>query len=180
MTRRLFLGVALDDDTRHALAAHLDANLEDGFPGSPVPAQNWHITLRFLGGVAGAQRDRILAHLDQHIGVGPFSIRFGRLGAFPRPTKATVGWLATVAPELHTLAADCEDAARAAGLAPEDRPFHPHLTLSRIRPAGNLATLIEGFPRFPRKMRVWGLSLFESIPREGNDVQYREIDRVEL
>ena len=37
--------------------------------------------------------------------------------------------------ELGTLAAAAEEAAQAVGYEPEDRPYHPHLTLSRIRPA---------------------------------------------
>ena len=47
MPERMFLAVALDDDSRHAIATHLEVSLAgDYLPGRPVPPDNWHITLR--------------------------------------------------------------------------------------------------------------------------------------
>lgn len=178
--RRLFLAVGLDDDTTHALAAHLGAHLDGTLPGSVVPPENWHVTLRFLGKVTDVVMDRVLAHLDQHCTVEPFSVRFGGMGAFPRPRRATVAWLATEAPELAELAAACEEAAVAAGLMPEERPFHPHLTLARIRPPEDLSDLVAEFPRFPRSMRIADVTLYESVLQGSRSARYEVVDRIEL
>jgi 2'-5' RNA ligase len=180
MIRRVFFAVGLDDDTRHALAAHLDAHLDEPLPGSVTPPENWHITLRFIGKASDVQSDRMLAFLDQHMATEPFSVRFGGLGAFPRPAKATVAWLAAEADGLHSLAASVEEAATTAGFMPEERPFHPHLTLSRVRPPRDLSTVVEGFPRFPRSMAVTNVGLYESTLRGRDHAVYTEIDRVEL
>jgi 2'-5' RNA ligase len=180
VTRRLFLAVGLDDDTRHALAAHLDAHLEEPLPGSKVPPENWHITLRFLGKVDDVQHDRLVTHLDEHLDVVPFRLRFGGLGAFPRPRKATVAWLAVEAPELAQLAMLAEEAAIAVGCMPEERPFHPHLTLSRIRPAADVSDVVEDVPPFPRAMAVRTVGCFESTLRGGRPAVYTEVDTFDL
>lgn len=180
MIRRLFLAVGLDDDTRHALAAHLDAHLDEPLPGSRVPPQNWHITLRFLGKVDDVQRDRLVHHLDEHVDVGSFTVRYGGLGAFPRPSKATVGWLAVDAPELESLAAHAEEAATSVGLMPEERPFHPHLTLSRIRPPQDISELVDALPRFPRTMVVASFGCWESTLQGSRPSTYTELDTIAL
>ncbi len=180
MTRRLFLAVGLDDDTRHALAAHLDAHLDELLPGSKVPPENWHVTLRFLGKVDDVQHDRLVTYLDERIDVAPFRLRFGGLGAFPRPRKATVAWIAVDAPELEPLAALAEEAAIAVGCMPEERPFHPHLTLSRIRPPADVSNVVDDLPPFPRSMSVRSVGCFESTLRGGRPARYTEIDTFEL
>lgn len=180
MIRRCFVAVGLDDDTRHALAAHLDAHLDRPLPGSKVPAENWHLTLRFLGKIDDVQRDRLVATLDETLDVPPFALRFGGLGAFPRPRKATVAWLAADAPQLHELAARVEEAATSIGLMPEERPFHPHLTLARIRPPQDIAETVAQFPRFPRTMQVRAIVCYESTLRGSNHARYEAMDDIEL
>lgn len=179
--RRLFLAVALDDDSRHALATFVSRNGVPEIPGRRVPPENWHITLRFLGRSTQLQQEKVLAELDQTLTHDPFLIGFGGLGTFPYPKKATVVWLAVAAggDDLVDLAVSCERAAVAAGYDPEERPFHPHLSLARVRPAQNLTALVEGYPPFPGRFHVDAVVLYESITGSGATV-YRELDRVGL
>ncbi len=166
---RLFVAVPVPADLRAALVAHLDANGGAAMPGRHVVPANWHITLRFVGSSSPDRRDRLVAHLDEHLGGGPFLLRFGGLGAFPRPARATVAWLAvtTGAERLAELAAVAEEAARAAGFAAEERPFHAHLTLSRIRPPHDMTALVDSFPSFPGRLDVDRVTLFESVLGRG-------------
>jgi len=177
---RLFLAVALDDEVRHGLAAFL-ADETMRLPGRPTPPDNWHITLRFLGTTTALRRDRILEFLDDHLTVEPFTLGFGTLGAFPRPSRATVLWLGAGrgSDELATLASIGEAAAVSAGFEPEGRPFHPHLTLSRIRPPQNVASLVERVPAFPLTMTVDRVTLYRSEPGAGG-VRYTVVDEVPL
>ncbi len=179
--RRLFLAVALDDDSRHALATFVSGGDKPEIPGQRVPAENWHITLRFLGRSTQVQQDKVLAELDQGLDHDPFAIGFGGLGTFPYPRKATVVWLAVAAggDDLVDLAVSCERAAVAAGYDPEERPFHPHLSLSRVRPPQDLTALVDDYPRFPGRLPVTAVVLYESITGSGTTV-YRELDRVGL
>lgn len=179
--RRLFLAVALDDDSRHALAAFVSEEDMPEIPGRRVPPENWHITLRFLGRSTQLQQEKVLAELDQGLDHAPFLIGFGGLGTFPYPKKATVVWLAVAAGgnDLVDLAVSCERAAVAAGYDPEERPFHPHLSLARVRPAQNLSALVDEYPLFPGRLHVDAVVLYESITGSGTTV-YRELDRVGL
>lgn len=179
--RRLFLAVALDDDSRHALATFVSDSERGQIPGKRVPPANWHITLRFLGRSTALQQDKMLAALDQELEHSPFDIGFGELGAFPYPERATVVWLSVQhgGDALVDLAVSCERAALAAGYDPEERPFHPHLSLARVRPHQDLTELIAGYPRFPGRLRVDAVVLYESITSRSG-AQYTELDRVPL
>jgi 2'-5' RNA ligase len=177
---RLFLAVALTDDVRHGLATFLGDRVVR-LPGRPTPPDNWHMTLRFLGSTEPLQQDRILEFLDEHLVVEPFTLGFTGPGAFPKPSRATVLWLGIGrgSDGLTTAAEVCEQAAVSAGFEPEDRPFHPHLTLSRIRPPVSVERVIEHVGVFPLKMEVDRLTLYRShLSRDG--ARYEPIDEVLL
>lgn len=179
--RRLFLAVPIDDDVRAGLLAFLEDNGGARIPGRHVVSANWHITLRFLGETTAHQRDLLSGYLDEHIDGGPFSLRFGGLGAFPRPLRASVAWLAVQdeGDRLGDLATACEEGARVAGVPPEERPFHAHLTLSRIRPPQPMAAIVEAFPTFPGRLAVDRVVLYESVLGRG-PVHYEVVDEFAL
>jgi 2'-5' RNA ligase len=141
----VFVAVPLPGEIRAALVDRLDGVT---IPGRVVPAENWHLTLRFLGWVDQVSYERMLAALDASDLGNPFRIGLGAMGAFPRPKKATVVWLAVndgVA-RLDELAIVSEEAAVDAGFKGEERPFRPHLTLSRVRPQEDVSRLVDDFP----------------------------------
>lgn len=177
---RLFLAVALDGETRSLVTAHLGSHAAD-LPGRPVPPNNWHLTLRFLGWTTDVQRDRVLAALDEADLGGSFRIRLGGLGAFPKPRRATVLWIgvdAGVEP-LTRLAEVCEDAAQGAGFKSEDRPYHAHLTVSRVRPPVDVGSLVDAVPPLDLPMGVNEITLFQSHLRRGGAI-YEPVDSIAL
>ena len=99
-----------------------------------VDPDNYHITLRFAGDVDGATAERFSEALAQ-ITAAPFTLFLDGIGSFgrgrPRALWAGVGPSAP----LMALANAHEQAALAAGLEPEGRNFHPHVTLARMRGA---------------------------------------------
>ena len=132
MSQRLFVAVSLPPEIRMAIDAWRD---QLALPGKLVPAENLHITLRFVGDVDEIGHDRLLAELSEAVTPGAFTIRIEGIGGFPRPSKATVAWAGVRDDRLlKELAEAVDEAVAAAGFDYEDRPFHPHLTLSRIRP----------------------------------------------
>jgi 2'-5' RNA ligase len=66
------------------------------------------------------------------------------------------------ADEAARVAVVCDEAAVAAGFEPEDRPFHPHVTLARIRPKQNVGDLVDRFPRFPLTQSVESVTVYRS------------------
>ena len=179
---RLFVAVPLTDEVRAALAAHImDAGTDRALPGKPVPPPNWHVTMRFLGPTDEVAYERFLAALTEAEWGRPFTVSFGGLGAFPRPARATVLWLAIErgVDRLERLAALSEQAAQEAGFAPEERPFHAHLTLSRIRPHQDVRPLIERVSPFPMSLPVDRLVVFRSHLGRGG-ARYEELDSFEF
>jgi RNA 2',3'-cyclic 3'-phosphodiesterase len=139
---RIFAAIAPPDEVRHALVDQLGAW---PIPGRLVSPVNWHITTRFLGEVDEVTVERYVAELDQmELGAG-FTLSLRRFGAFPNHRKATVVWLGADRGEqrLHQLAEACDDASAAVGVTSEDRPFSPHLTISRVRPPANAVALVN-------------------------------------
>ena len=115
-----------------------------------APAARWaatdglHVTLAFLGEVEDARVPAIEAAVHaiaaKH---APVTLRFEGAGTFGPPRRPHVLW-AGITGETARLAALQADLAAALvplGYAPEDRPFHPHLTLARGRtPQGDVAS----------------------------------------
>jgi len=138
---RVFLAAPLPPEIRFALAERV---AEIPIPGKVAPAENWHITLRFLDTVDRVTYERFLAGMDP-VAETSFGIGLAGFGAFPKPRKATVFWAGVHegAAQLAMINEQAEEAALAAGLLPEERPFHPHLTLSRIRPPVDVRGVID-------------------------------------
>ncbi|CAN5354201.1 RNA 2',3'-cyclic phosphodiesterase [soil metagenome] len=150
-------------------------------PGKRVPAENWHLTLRFLGDTPPALRDGLVAELESTTLGEPFAVRFGGLGAFPHPRRARVLWLgvAAGAAGLRALAAATEEAAQRAGFPAADKPFSPHLTLSRIRPPRSVAALLEGAGPLDVGMEVDEVVLYRSHLGKG-PARYEAVARFAL
>ena len=179
-TGRLFLAVELDDETRHRLAAQVDALVAKSYlPGRPVPIPNWHVTLRVLGATSELHRDIVLGALSERLEGEPFPIWFGGLGTFPRARRASVLWIDVADPSggLAHVAAVCEDVAQLAGFAPEERPYRPHLTISRLRPATNIESFVEGRELSTVRMTVDAATLYRT--RMGaHGVTYEVVERI--
>jgi len=98
--------------------------------------ESWHLTLRFLGEISETDAATFAAALEK---AGIEAIPTGELrGAGPvlfpprgRPRVLGIG--VTVEAPLEALWKAGTSAARAIGLPPEGRGFHPHLTLARLR-----------------------------------------------
>jgi len=177
LPERLFIGVPLTEDARRAIVRSLPKSL----PGKPVPPENWHFTLRFLGSTSDEARDQIVERLESATCGAPFSIRFSELGAFPNPKRARILWLGIDegAEQLIQLAAIAEGTARSVGFAAETKPFKPHLTLGRIDPPVTVAKLLGTKPRFGTRMTVDSLILYRSH-LGGGPARYEEVVKIRL
>ena len=133
---RTFIAIELTPATRRILAdavsdlkGRTEANVRWVNPG------NVHLTLKFLGNVDAAVIPSLVELVQAAVGgSGPFRLTLGSLGAFPNPARARVVWvgLEGAVDALLDLQRRVEKAATAMGLAEEQRPFAPHLTLGRV------------------------------------------------
>jgi len=169
LIERLFLAVDLPPGTRVALLRHLESTVPAGLPGKPVPPDNWHLTLRFLGETAGSRRERLIGQLNAVFWPDRFAARLNAAGAFPRPSRASVLWIGVHPGEdrLAALARICENAARESGYAPEEKRFTPHLTIARLRAPQDLAPLVQRLGSADVPLEVGAVTLFRSQPGSG-------------
>jgi 2'-5' RNA ligase len=107
-----------------------------------------HLTLAFLAALPVGNVETLLdAARRAAAALAPFVWRLRGLGGFPRPDRARVVWLDVDVGREDVLALGAALRAELidAGLPVEDRPFHPHLTLGRVR-RGTIALPSEGAP----------------------------------
>ena len=182
--KRLFLAVMLPLVQQHALAARLDAFFSDApMPGRKVRPEQWHITLRFVGELAPYQQDRLLFALSEpdKLNGGPFSVSLDGLGAFPEPRLASVLWAGVDAgsAELAGLSGEINHRLEDIGIAPEGRPFVPHVSLSHLRPRRDVWGWVEEVPAFQVRWTVNHIALVESVP-EAAGPRYVVVDEISL
>ena len=132
---RMFVAIELDDRIKESLPS-VARRAKEGPTLKLVDSQQAHLTLVFLGEVASPQSDRIIAAMQQPMdGVNSFHLAFGGLGIFPPRGAPRVLWLGVSEGEREVIALQRAVARRLErlGIQPEERPFHPHLTIGRWR-----------------------------------------------
>ncbi len=130
MSQRLFVALDLPAEIRASLAA-----LDPGLRGLRwLPEDQLHLTLSFLGELpeerVGALREQIGA-----VRVPPFFLPLRGMGSFNARGKPSVVWVGVGQghPHLFALHKHLQDAVLRAGLEPDLKPFHPHVTVARAR-----------------------------------------------
>jgi 2'-5' RNA ligase len=132
---RLFAAIATPAETAARLAV-----LQSGVEGARWrELESLHLTLRFGGDLAEPVAEDFASELGR-VTSPPFTLRVHGVGVFveagePRAIWAGAQVVEAPADRLQILAARCEAAARRAGLAPQRRPFRPHVTLAYLRGA---------------------------------------------
>lgn len=130
---RLFTAVEIPDEVRNRLdrlVTHLRPNAHVKWS----PVYNLHITLKFIGEWPAEEFEKLQQGLKTLPTRPAVAIDVRGLGWFPNPHQPRVFWAGVHAgPELAQLAADVDAALTPLGVAKEERPFSPHLTLARIK-----------------------------------------------
>ncbi len=133
---RAFVAVDLEPEVTERLAQVL-AELRrqvDGRVVRWVPAENIHLTLKFLGDVSVHNLPLLEDALRaEALGRTAFALSVGGLGAFPSENQPRVLWVGVEAPDvLMSLQRGIESRMERLGYAREKRSFNPHLTLGRV------------------------------------------------
>ncbi len=130
---RTFLGVRIAASP--AVEALLRAMRPLGRGLSLTTVDKLHLTLKFLGDTPESQLPDILREMTAAAAtVGAHTVSLTGLGAFPNAQRPHVVWIGiSPADVLERLAGELDRRLEPLGFAPEARPFHPHLTVARIR-----------------------------------------------
>lgn len=178
---RLFIAVNFPAVVRRSIAG-IGSELEDaGIPARWVRPADIHLTLKFLGEL---DRDR-LADVKAAVGevasrTGSMILHLGGVGAFPSPRRPSVIWVGVDSgPRLRLLHDALDRRMTEFGVAREDRPFRPHVTLGRVNRRAEPGDLREferhaGRLAYRADVEVDSIDLMESRLRpEG--AEYRRV-----
>jgi 2'-5' RNA ligase len=145
---RLFAAVPVSEPARSEITALLDGLRKGDWPVRWVHQDGLHLTLKFFGEVAPE-----------------------RLEVIAEPRRPRIVWVGVDAPPALELLQDrLERSTEAIGFPPEGVPFHPHLTLGRVReghrlPAGAIERLASAYE--PVGFLADQVVLYESVLGRG-------------
>jgi 2'-5' RNA ligase len=142
---RVFCAIDLPDNVRERSMRHI-ARLRDA---SPQTQASWsrdqiHLTLKFLGEIAKSRVEILSQAASRSVeGLSSFEVFVEETGAFPKHGPPRVLWIGVTdaGGKLAEIHARLEEECTHAGFAKEERPFHPHLTLARLRNPQGARTL---------------------------------------
>lgn len=98
-----------------------------------------HVTIKFLGALETADVERIHDLLAPPIPIEPFALEWRGIGTFPSNRNPRALWLGVINGAAPLAQVEAEVSKRLAGDAAvelDDRAFLPHLTLGRVKMAG--------------------------------------------
>jgi 2'-5' RNA ligase len=129
-SKRLFVAIDLPDSTRQSLA-DLDPHLRGVRWIDPT---QMHLTLGFFDDVPNVV-ELVLREKLSAIDFGAFFLPINGVGTFPAKGAPKIIWVGVgkAHPHLFQIYKRVQEAALAAGLEPELRPWHPHITIARCR-----------------------------------------------
>ena len=173
--KRLFVAIDVPDSIQRLLV-----DLDPHIPGVRwVDGSQMHLTLGFF--------DRVPEDVDLRLREKLSGIEFKAfflpvlgLGKFPAKGPPTVVWVGVGAghPHLFQLYKRVQEAAFQSRLEPEERPFHPHVTLARCRdvPEGAFRKFLKTNSDFDAGMfRVDSFHLYSSELTQSGSIHTREL-----
>ena len=168
-TIRTFIAIELNKEIQKELNLVQEKLKETDPDVKWLNLSNIHLTLKFLGNIDPSQIEKIKTALNR-IGekTVSFILAFSKIGAFPKIDYPRVIWVGVSegVEEVIRVNEVLEKALEELGFAREARPFHPHLTLGRVRSGKAKEKLKNSIQSTPftsqNKINVQKITLFRS------------------
>ena len=133
-TRRIFIGVPLDDKAQAAVDSLLGPLSASGRSLRFVPAENRHLTLAFLGDIPASDAGFLAAVFDAaYRSAKRFHYQFSALQRFPNARGRILALTGEASAPLQHLFELTTSMLQARGLPYDKKKFRPHVTLARLR-----------------------------------------------
>ena len=136
-----------------------------------------HLTLKFFGNIEESRIDPIFKSIEEVMqNTLPFSLKVRGVGAFPQLKNPRVIWMGLVDGReiLTSFRKQIESQLGKIGFQPEDRPFHPHLTLGRMKSSRGKEELVGRMERHKEEefgdLQVERVVLFKSDLRPSGPI----------
>ncbi len=138
--------------------------------------EKFHATIKFLGDVQEGNLPNILSKIQSVVQIySQFEIVFKNLGCFPHRKNPRVIWVGceNADGELEVMKTQLDIELLPLGFEVENRPFHPHITLGRVKsPRGlkNLTSILESLTFQPQNAVIKEILTMKSVlKREGSE-----------
>ncbi|MBZ5508978.1 MAG: RNA 2',3'-cyclic phosphodiesterase [Acidobacteriia bacterium] len=183
---RLFIALDIPAKIRARLTEYMERARKLAPDARWARVEGLHVTLKFVGTFSDARLEEMKAALTA-VKAARFEVKFKGVGFFPNPKAARVFWAAVDGGEqLPCLALAIDAALEGLGIAREEKPYHPHLTLARAssRPLRELQSLLtDPQPQFGTQgfgtMTAREFFLYQSQPQKGGS-KYTKLERFRL
>ncbi|HQU85106.1 MAG TPA: RNA 2',3'-cyclic phosphodiesterase [Pyrinomonadaceae bacterium] len=187
MKIRTFISVDINAESRRKVADYIQ-KLKNDFKDVRV---NWdkpeklHLTLKFLGDadeIQLAEVQKIVAEIAEK--QTKFTLSLSENGVFPHPRNAKVLWIGVEdkGGNLTKINESLEKECKPVGFESEQRNYHPHLTIARIKDACNSAELVKKHLETqiePREFEVSEIVIYESKLQPSGSI-YKKIFNAKL
>jgi 2'-5' RNA ligase len=135
-TIRCFIAIILNRPTKKQLSRIQTDIRATGIQAGWPSAQNFHLTLKFLGNMHEQEVPGIKKILSKAVAdKARFDITFNRLGVFPNARHPKIIWIGPDKPnpKLITLQQEIDSRLNKDHPLAKEKRFSPHITLSRVR-----------------------------------------------
>lgn len=183
---RLFIAINVDPTLKAPLAEIQERLKKSAAQVSWVKPENLHFTLKFLGEVPEEDVPAIREAFRRSVaGVRSFPLSLGGLGIFPPRGRPRVIWVGVEqgTQEVERLRGRIDEGLLPLGFPREERPFHPHLTLGRVKGLRGLDPLVadlrKGDVGLVGLMQVRSIELMQSQLRSAGAI-YTPLETVPL
>jgi len=135
---RVFCAIEFPPRVVQQATAHIE-RLRERFPNTSASWNRdgkFHLTLKFIGETPRPNVDRLTRAARRATeNLSSFNLIVAGSGAFPKKGPPKVLWLGINDPSGHlaVLHNRLEEVCTEEGFEKEERPFHPHLTIARLR-----------------------------------------------
>lgn len=175
-SKRLFVAIDIPESITEQLV-----ELNPHLPGVRwLKPEQMHLTVSFLGNVGPIAEETLREKLAA-VRFTAFFMPVRGVGSFPAKGRPNVIWIGVGGghPQLFHVHKRVQEAALGAGLEPELRAWHPHITVARCRDVS--AEAIRPFLKANAELeaglvRVESFSLYSSIPGPIGSAYTRELE----
>lgn len=145
-TVRLFIAIEIPSEIRSGIGAVIRELKAANADVKWEQTDKLHITLKFLGEAGERLVPDIFSALES---VGreyhPFTIRYEALGCFPARREPRIIWIGVEedGSVLQQLVHSTDESMRSFGFEKEERKFHAHVTIGRVKSRRNIRDLLS-------------------------------------
>jgi RNA 2',3'-cyclic 3'-phosphodiesterase len=142
---RTFIAIPLPNEIHRKLAEFQASLKKHHADVSWVKPENIHLTLQFLGEIHPNLVEKVGLCLEEIVPTqAQFTCEIAGTGVFPNPNRARVLWVGVTLGKEHViqLQSAIEKSLDRLNIPKENRTFHPHLTLGRVRSPKNIDAVV--------------------------------------